>query len=210
MPTPCGRWPPAAWPAWGSTRGARRNGWPTTAPTGCSPPTPTAGGWPCSRSRGSTPRWPSPARCCRRAVAGHVPGWPHQQGARGGVAGAPRLQPVAGRVLRRRPRPPGRVHPHRPPRHGPGRRGDRLGPGRGHLRGGHAAGHVAQVRPARLRRRVLRAAVERLRGARHGRQPAHRGLGYGHRRQAALRRQARRVPRALRGVRVHPAARCGS
>ena len=59
--------------------------------------------------------------------------------------------------------------------------------------------------PARLRRRVLRAALERLRGPRHGRQPAHRGLGHGHRQQVPLRRQARRLPRAVRGVRVHPA-----
>ena len=51
-----------------------------------------------------------------------------QRGSRAGVARPPRLRPLAGRLLRCRPGPPDRVHPDRPPRHGPGRRGDRLGP----------------------------------------------------------------------------------
>ena len=43
-----------------------------------------------------------------------------------------------------------------------------------------------RVGPARLRRRVLRPAVECLRGPRHGGQPAHRRLRYRHRRQVPL------------------------
>ena len=45
------------------TDGRRRRGWPATARSGCSPPTPTAGASPTSRTRASTPRWCSPARC---------------------------------------------------------------------------------------------------------------------------------------------------
>ncbi len=46
-----------------------------------------------------------------------------------GVAGPVGLLPLAGRVRGCRPRAAHRVHPHRPPRHGPGRGGHRLGPG---------------------------------------------------------------------------------
>ena len=75
------------------------------------------------------------------------------------VARPARLQPLAGRVLRRCPRAAHRVHPDRPPRHGAGGRGDRLGAYRRPLRRGDAAGHVDQVRAAGLRRRLLRTAL---------------------------------------------------
>ncbi len=203
--TRSGRWPPGAWPAWGSTRRPPRTGWPTTAPTGCSPPTPTAGGWPYLEDQGihAEVAFPGPVLAGGLSPAmylgsqtskGLEPVWPALHAYNRWLA----------EFCAAAPGPAGRVHPDRPPRHGPGRGGDRLGPLRGHLRGGHAPGHVDQVGPAGLRRRVLRAVLERLRGPRLRGQPAHRGLGHRHRRQAALRRQARRLPRALRGVRLHP------
>ena len=122
--------------------------------------------------RGGLPR----SGAGRRAVSGHVPGQPDQQGPRTGLARPPRLQPLAGRVLCRRARPAGRLHPHRLPRHGPGRGGDRLGRSARHLRRGDASGHVDQVGPPGLCRRVLRAVLECLRGARLRGQPPHRCL----------------------------------
>ena len=139
--------------------------------------TATAGGWPCSRSRASTPRSPTRARCWRAAFAGHVPGaeplkglelvWPALHGYNRWLAD----------FCAAAPGPAGRMHPDRPPRHGPGRRGDRLGPRRRDLRRGHAPGHVGHVRAAWLRRRLLRAVLERLRGPRDGGQPPHRRVG---------------------------------
>ena len=55
-----GRGHPAAGRHGRRHRRRRRRGWPATARSGCSPPTPTAGGSPTSRSRASTPRWCSP------------------------------------------------------------------------------------------------------------------------------------------------------
>ena len=80
----------------------------------------------------------------------------------------------------------------------------------GRLRRGDAPGHVDQVRTARLRRRVLRAALERLRGPRHGGQPAHRGLGHRHRQQVPLRRQARWLSSGCTRCSCSPGARSGS
>ena len=104
------------------------------------------------------------------------------------------------------PGPPGRLHADRLPRHGPRRRGGGLGPRQRHLRRRHAPRHVGHLQAARLRRRLLRALLERVRGARHGREPAHRRVRLGHRHQVPLRRRARRHARPLRGVRLHPPA----
>ena len=62
-----------------------------------------------------------------RALAGHVSRGRHRQGPRGRVAGPARLRALAGRLLRRRARAPGRLHADRLPRHGPRRRGGGLG-----------------------------------------------------------------------------------
>ena len=83
-------------------------------------------------------------------------------------------------------------------------RGGRVGPGQRDLRRRHAPRHVGHLQAPRLRRRVLRAVLERLRGARHGGQPAHRRVGLGDRHEVPLRRRARRHARPLRGVRLHP------
>ena len=122
------------------------------------------------------------------------------------MARAARLRALAGRLLRRRARAPGRLHADRLPRHGPRRRGGGLGARQRHLRRRHAPRHVGHLEAARLRRRLLRALLERVRGARHGRQPAHRRVGLGDRHQVPLRRRARRHARPLRGVRLHPPA----
>ena len=120
--------------------------------------------------------FPGPVLCGGISPAMYL-GGAHRQGSRRGVARAPRLQPVVGRVLRGGPGPAGGRPPARPARHGPRRAGDRLGTRPRPLRRDHAARNVDPQRPAGLRRCLLRAAVARLRGARHGGQPAHRGAG---------------------------------
>ena len=150
------------------------------------------------------------SRAGRRPLAGHVPGRSHRQRTRGGVAGAARLHALAGRVLRCGARSARRLHAHRLPRHGPGRRRGGLGPGARHLRRRHVAGHVGHLRAPRLCRRLLRALLERLRGARHGGQPPHRRLGFGHRHQVPLRRRCTAGCWASSRSSSSPVGRCGS
>ena len=82
-------------------------------------------------------------------------------------------------------------------------RGGGVGAGQRDLRRRHAPRHVGHLQAPRVRRRVLRAVLERLRGAPDGGQPPHRGLGLGHRHEVPLRPGARRHARPLRGVRLH-------
>ena len=210
-PIPCGRRRPGAWPAWASTPTPPR-GWLAHYGTDWVVPGDGDGRrLEVLEEQGIhaevTLPGPDPRR---RPVAGHVPRRDDRQGPRGGVAGAARLRALAGRLLRRRPGATGRLHADRLPRHGPRRRGGGVGPGQRHLRRRDAARHVGHLQAPRLRRRLLRAVLERLRGARDGGQPAHRRVGLGDRHQVPLRRGPRRHARASTRCSSSPAARCGS
>ena len=110
-----------------------------------------------ARGAGDPRRGDLPGPMLAGGLRRHVPRRANRQGPRGGLAGAARLRPLAGRLLRRRPGAARRLHAHRLPRHGPGGRGGRVGPGARHLRGCDAARHVDDLQAARLRRRLLRA-----------------------------------------------------
>ena len=192
-------------------RGRRGVAGPLRHGLGRSPPTATADGSPCSRSRASTPRsrFPGPvlagglspamylgapptrtSRWCGRPCTPTTGGWPSSAPPR--PAGGPAASPSTSTTWT-----------------GPSRRSP--GPGSNGIFGGVMlpAMSVTSGLPG-YADDYYEPVVERLRGPRHRGQPAHRRVGLGHRRQAPLRRRARRASSASTRCSCSPAGRCGS
>ena len=188
-------------------RRRRRAGWRTTAPTGWCRATGTGAGSPCSRSRGSTPRsrcpgpsWragsrrpctsaPRPTRAsrwCGPRCTGTCAGWPTSAPPpRAAALDACRSTSTTWTAPSRRW--PGRAH-------------------NGIFGGVMLPAMSVTSRLPGYADDYYEPFWSACEDTRHGRQPAHRRVGLGHRHQVPLRRGARRHARPLRGVRLHPPA----
>ena len=199
-------------PAWVSTRRPRATGSTTTAPTGCWPATRDGRRLAVLEDQGihAEVTYPGPVLVGGIAAAMFA-GANRSERTRARVAGAARLQPLARRLLLGRAGPPRRMHPDRPPRHGSGHRGDRVGPRRAGLFGGVMLPAMSITSGLRgLRRRLLRAVLERVRGQLDGRQPAHRRIGCADRCEAAVRHEARWLRSGCTRSSSSRGDRCGS